>query len=173
MKNEHMGKAVDHAEGQIRFLQRNLAAAIGLLRGNDATREEIADLAGVFEWKVIDSGGNTKPGVFGNHGSCPCERGYTVNTVQTPVAAWPNPALVNNCASNPPAADAPEWECAEDCVQVMTNIWSGWDVVQNTKTGQIIFNCCTFAQYHCKKPNDPDRNKPPRATDPGDTTPEL
>jgi hypothetical protein len=50
----------------------------------------------------------------------------------------------------------------------MTHIWHGWSAYVNAANGQMVFNCMTFAQYHCKLPNDPDINKPPKTTDPKD-----
>lgn len=154
-------------------LRQRLHLAAPYLVRSGAPFEEIEPLFDFLKWKVIAQGGNTNPGKFGGLGNCPCQKEYTVATNQVILNAWPNPAQVAACAANPPAPEAALWRCPDDCVQVMTHIWHGWTVVQNVQNGQILFNCHTFAQYHCKRPDDPDRNRPPRTTDPGDTTPEL
>ena len=41
----------------------------------------------------------------------------------------------------------------------------------DTLTGNFLLNNYTFAQWHCKLPNDPDTKKPPKETDPGDEGP--
>jgi hypothetical protein len=147
--------------------QRLILAGPYLIRSG-AAFEEIEDLVRIGEWKSVASGGNTKSGRFGNRNSCPCQSEYTVNTRQVVINAWPNPQVLAGCQNNPPPPAAAEWKCKDDCVQVMTHIWQGWRVVRNVRTGQMKFNCVTFAQYHCKKPNDPDRDKPPKPTDPSD-----
>ena len=153
-------------------LRQRLQMAAPYIVRSGAPFEEIAPLIQPDDWKTIAQGGNNKPGQFGGIDNCPCMKQYSVATQQVVLNAWPNPAQVAACAANPPAAKAPLWNYTDDCVQVMTHIWHGWRVAQGIKTGQLVFNCHTFAQYHCKKPDDPDRNKPPRPTDPGDTTPE-
>ena len=165
-------KKPDHA-GTERYLRHQLTRAIALLQRHGVAKKKVQPLLDGLQWIVIATGGNTKPGNTGNFGSCPCQSEYTVATVQTPLNAWPNPAALNNCAQNLPPPQPAEIPCQKDCVQVMTHIWHGWMVVQNAKTGALILNCDTFAQYHCKKPNDPDRNRPPRHTDPNDPNPDL
>ncbi len=150
--------------------QRLLMAAPYVIRSG-APFGVLAPIIQPDDWKVLAQGGNTKPGEFGGINNCPCQKEYTVATQQVVLNAWPNPAQVAACAANPPAAEAPSWKCADDCVQVMTHRWHGWVVYQGIRTGQIVFNCDTFAQYHCKKPNDPDRDKLPKPSDPGDTEP--
>ncbi|MBI3998269.1 MAG: hypothetical protein HY355_04485 [Armatimonadetes bacterium] len=154
-------------------LRRRLHLAAPYLVRSGAPFAEIEPLVNFPIWKVIGRGGNLNPGKIGGLGLCPCQMEYTVANNQVILAAWPNPAAVAACVANPPAPDAAEWECPDDCVQVMTHLWRGWEAVQNVQNGQIRLNCYTFAQYHCKKPDDPDRHKPPRPTDPGDTTPEV
>lgn len=151
--------------------QRHLIQAIHLLRLRGASKAELQPFLDIFDWEFVASGGDNTGGIIDNLDSCPCQHEYTVATDQTVIAAWPNAAVQNNCVANPPAPAAAEWKCPDDCVQVMTHIWHGWDVLKNTKTGKIVFNCNTFAQYHCKKPTDPDRNKDPRHANPKD--PEL
>lgn len=127
-------------------LTQRLQMAAPYIVRSGAPFEEIAPLVNFLDWKVIAQGGNTKPGRFGGRHNCPCQSEYTVATQQVVINAWPNPAQVAACAANPPAAQAPDWTCPDDCVQVMTHIWHGWMVVQNIKTGQMRFNCETFAQ---------------------------
>ena len=81
---------------------------------------------------------------------------------------WPNPAQIAACAQNPPPPARPLFECPGDCVLVQTHVWHGWDVVRHRKNRQLKLNCNTFAQYHCKKPDDPEREKPPRPHHPDD-----
>ena len=148
-------------------LQRRFARAAPYLVRSGAPFEEIAPLANAADWVLVATGGNNNQGNTGPYGRCPCQSEYTVNVAFTPINAWPNPAQVAACAANPPPPDPPEWKCAEDCVQVMTHVWHGWDVFRNAKTGQLRFQCNTYAQYHCKKPDDPARDDPPQPTDPG------
>jgi hypothetical protein len=152
--------------------QRLIIAAPYIVR-SDAPFEEIEPLFGFGEWKEIAKGGNVNPGRFGGRGSCPCQSEYTVANNQVIINAWPNPAQVAACANNPPPPQAAWWKCPDDCVQVMTHMWRGWTVVKNRKNGQLRFNCYTFAQFHCKKPGDPDIEKPPKMTDPNDPIQEL
>lgn len=114
----------------------------------------------VLNWKVVLKGGNLQGGAMGPLGLCPCQHDYTVATNQIPLAAIPNAAQVAAMLNYPPDAPA-VFQCPEDCVLVKTRRWRGWMVVQNVNTGAIILNCHSFAQYHCKKPGDPDREKPP------------
>jgi hypothetical protein len=44
---------------------------------------------------------------------------------------------------------------------VLTHKWNGYILFKNKKNGKFLLNCSADAQYHCKKPNDPDRDKPP------------
>src|SRR5436190_8368299 len=152
-------------------LDERLKRAAPYLIGSDAPPEITDILLGLGDWVEIARGGNTNPGRIANLDFCPCQSEYRVATNQVVINAWPNPAQVAACNNAPPAANPPAWTCADDCVQVQTHVWHGWAVVQNVKNGQLKFNCETFAQYHCKKPDDPDRNKPPKQTDPND--PEL
>jgi len=57
------------------------------------------------------------------------------------------------------------WKCPDDCVQVMTHTWQGWDLDTDGKVWQLA--CSTLAQYHCKKPDDPECNKEPFHQSPG------
>lgn len=152
--------------GRTRMLRQWLELAAPYIVRSGAPFEEIEPFLWPVRWKVVAEGGNTNPGTFGGLGFCPCQSEYTVATNQIVINAWPNPAQVAACTANPPPPAPAEWECPEDCVQVMTHLWHGWMVVQNIQTGQLKFNCHTFAQYHCKKPNDPDRDKPPRPMHP-------
>jgi hypothetical protein len=165
------GPSVSELANLVAVLQSQLSVAVrGLIR-RGATFAEVGGLLGIGDWVQIAQGGNTKPGIIGGLDQCPCQKEYTVATNQVAINAWPNPAQVNACNNAPPAAEKPGFKCADNCIQVMTHLWHGWTVMQNTKTGQILFNCETFAQYHCKKPDDPDVNKPPIPTDPNDPNP--
>lgn len=93
-------------------------------------------------------------------------------TRQQVIPNWPNGAAIAACAANPPPPDGAVWKCADDCVQVMTHIWRGWMVVRHQRTGQLKLNCETFAQFHCKKPSDPDVEKPPVEGHPDGPLPE-
>jgi hypothetical protein len=119
------------------------------------------------QWKHIASGGNTKAGVTGGFGNCPCQKQYTVATIQVVFPARPNAAQIAAATFNKPAPDKLVVHCEDNCVSVMTHIWHGWVLLQDTVTGQFLLNNETFAQFHCKKPNDPDVEKPPKENDPG------
>ena len=166
-----MRLSLESAALEIEHLSDQLRLAAPILAQYGTPFKDLTEPLGM--WKIIDQGGNNQFGHTDGIGNCPCQSEWTCATAQTPVAAWPVPGMAAACAANPPAAQAASIPCATSCVQVMTHIWHGWDVVQNTKTGAIVFNCHTYAQYHCKLPNDPDRNRPPRHTDPSDPTPEL
>ena len=157
---------------KVEDLRRRLTLAAPYMIRSGAPLEEIQPIFAAEEWEMIGSGGNTNPGNTGNIDMCPCQSEYTVATQQVVINVFPNPAQVAACAANPPAPAAPTLKCADDCVQVMTHLWRGFTVVRNVNTGQIKFNCHTFAQYHCKKPDDPERYRPPKLTDPNDPIPE-
>jgi hypothetical protein len=118
-------------------------------------------------WQLVASGGNTNAGVTGGLGNCPCQKEYTVKTIQVVFPARPNAAQIAAATFNKPAPDKPAFPCKDNCVNVMTHIWHGWLLFQDTVTGQCLLNNETFAQFHCKKPNDPDVEKPPKENDPG------
>jgi hypothetical protein len=130
----------------------------------------IAQAVPFFGWVIVMTGGDTTPGTIGRIGWCPCQNDYTCATNQIVLNAAPANAAAVAPLLNYPPPDPIGLPCASDCVPVMTHRWRGWDVVVNQNTGQIKLNCYQFAQYHCKKPDDPDRNKPPYDGSPG---PEL
>lgn len=149
-------------------LRERLLETAPYLRAGGANDDWIDRLMGWGRWKVIAQGGDNRSGKFRNLGFCPCESGYTVNTNQVIINAWPNPAQVAACVAGPPAVKAPEWKCKDDCINVLTHVWHGWDVVQDQNNRQLKFNCNTFGQYHCKQPTDPDAEKPPKEGHPDD-----
>ena len=153
---------------QTRALEQRLSMAAPYIVRSGAPFLEIEPLLDFVQWKVIAEGGQNKPGNIGNVGSCPCQSEYTCKTDQAIINAWPNPAQVAACNANPPAVRPAQWKCPEDCVQVQTHVWHGFSVVQNQQNGQLRFNCNSYAQYHCKKPTDPDRDKPPKPRHPDD-----
>ena len=123
--------------------------------------------AGPFlRYKEIARGGNTKRGKTGGFGNCPCQMQYTVATIQVRFPARPNAAQIAGAIANPPAPDRLLVPCAGICIHVMTHTWTGWVLLQDLQTGQFLLNNHTFAQWHCKLPNDPDVEKPPKQTDP-------
>ena len=113
------------------------------------------------DWVYVESGGNNQGGNIGGIGLCPCQKEYTVTTRQTFHPQKPNLQQLQGCLNNPPPETPPTWRCPDDCVQVMTHRWRGYDLFRNVKTGQYLLNCHRFAQYHCKKPDDPARDTPP------------
>lgn len=127
------------------------------------------------EWVLVDKGGNNNGGDLDGFGECPCQHDYTVATLQVRFPARPNAAQIAAITFNPPAADTTYvQECVADCVNVMTHIWHGWNLFKNNATGRFLLNVNTFAQFHCKKPNDPDVGKPPKKEHPsgrGDVIP--
>jgi hypothetical protein len=120
--------------------------------------------------ELVDTGGDTSEGMIGRLGWCPCQSEYTVVTRQLNFNARPNKAQIAAACANPPPPAAAEWKCPEDCVQVLTHVWHGWLLFKLKPNKGFLLNCSTFGQYHCKKPDDPDRNKPPHEGSPG---PEL
>jgi hypothetical protein len=73
---------------------------------------------------------------------------------------YPNPNPVKGFPWNAPPRDPELLPCPGNCVIVCTKVWRGWVVVQH-QNGVINMHIHTFAQYHCKEPTDPDRNKEP------------
>lgn len=118
------------------------------------------------EWRHVAGGGDNDEGNIGGRGRCPCQKEYTVATRRTWYLRPPNRLRRQACLLNPPAPAPAEWKCAEDCVQVMTHVWHGWTLVRSRWTGIYQLNCHTFAQYHCKRPDDPDVERPPARTPP-------
>lgn len=127
----------------------------------------VAQVGPFVRWKEVARGGNTKPGVHAGHGNCPCEKQYTVATIQINFPARPNAAQIAAATINPPAPDKVGVVCKGECIPVMTHVWHGWVLLLDTLTGRFLLNNETFAQYHCKLPNDPDAQKPPKEGDPG------
>ncbi|MCA1605293.1 MAG: hypothetical protein LC775_07455 [Acidobacteria bacterium] len=120
-----------------------------------------------FRWEFVEKGGNTNQGVVGGFGNCPCQKDYTVATIQTNFAARPNAAQIAAATANPPAPANAVWPCKDQCINVMTHVWNGWFLLVDNQTGQFLLNSHTYAQWHCKLSNDPDVEKPPKETDPG------
>ena len=146
---------------RIAGLRSQLLAAVPYVRSQAGPVAQLDFLFNFDEWEFAGSGGNNQAGNIGGLGLCPCQKEYTVNTRQTFFPQRPNPQQLQNCLNNPPPTAPAEWKCPDDCVQVMTHRWTGFDVFRNKKTGQFLLNCSRFAQYHCKKPSDPARDAPP------------
>ena len=105
----------------------------------------------LIPWQQVDEGGDNHEGKIKNLGQCECGLDYTVNTTQTPINAWPIAGMGAACLKDPPPVLPPEIPCKGKCKQVQQGKeWSGWRVLRNTKTGQLVFNCNTFAQFHCE-----------------------
>ena len=131
-------------------LRPSVALQPGTLSRMDLSSDELEDL---LLWQVIDQGGDNHEGKIKNLGKCECGLEYTVNTVQTPVNAWPVAGMGDACLKNPPQVLPPEIPCDGKCRHVQQgNPWHGWEVVKNKKTGQMIFNCSSYAQFHCELP---------------------
>jgi hypothetical protein len=163
-----LGVVAWRAHRRARHLRDWIDYAAPYMIRSGAPFQQIEPVLFPFEWTVVARGGDTRPGRTGGVGNCPCQSEYTVATDQSIINAWPNQAAVVACANNPPAADLPFWSCSDDCVRVWTHVWRGWMVVRHRGTGQLRFNCHTFAQYHCKKPDDPALDKPPVEGHPDD-----
>jgi len=126
-------------------------------------------------WVLVDKGGNNNDGDMNGLGECPCQHDYTIAYIQVRFPARPNAAQIAAITFNPPAPDTTNVEeCVAGCVNVMTHIWHGWHLFKNNATGNFLLNSKTYAQFHCKKPNDPDVGKPPKKEHPsgrGDVIP--
>jgi hypothetical protein len=146
---------------KVASLRFQLLAGVPYIRSQAGPNAQLDFLFNFDDWELVESGGNNQAGNIGGLGLCPCQKEYTVNTQQTFFAQRPNAQQLQNCLNNPPPEAPPAWKCPDDCVQVMTHRWRGFDVLRNKKTGQFLLNCHRFAQYHCKKPNDPARETPP------------
>jgi hypothetical protein len=166
---------------KLRARIRALEALAGVLAGHaDAARtpfELLQQAAQVTDWWQIAEGGDTSAGAIDNLDSCPCQHTYTVATTTLVLNAWPNPnpnPVVGFPWNAPPRAPA-DLRCSGTCVQVCTKVWRGWSVVKERTTGKLQMNICTFAQYHCKEPTDPDKDKKPDGEElppkPGEITP--
>jgi hypothetical protein len=155
---------------RLRARERTVQALMVLAR--PTLRHSDLDWADLFDDDVelVDKGGDTGEVIIGRLGWCPCQSEYTVVTRQFNFNAKPNKAQITAACANPPPPAAAEWKCPEDCVQVLTHVWDGWDLFKLLPNKGFLLNCSVFGQYHCKKPDDPDRNKPPHKGSPG---PEL
>jgi len=152
-------------------LRKWLLQAAPYVKRSGAPFAEIEPILFFSDWEVIEEGGDNVPGEIGNLDDCPCQKEYTVNTVQTSTGNNPpTKKQKEDCLKNPPPTDPPEWKCPDDCVQIMTHRWTGYTVVKNKKTGEHRLNCNRFAQYHCKKPDDPAKDDPPVEGPPPPTT---
>jgi hypothetical protein len=118
------------------------------------------------DWRFVEKGGVTDPGIVADLGRCPGMRVYTVRTQQTFHPSRPNSERLKVCLTGPPRPAEPSDRCADDCLMVRTHIWHGWTLSQNVTTRQWLLNCYTFAQYRCRKPGDPKLNKPPKKRPP-------
>src|SRR4051812_15643384 len=136
-----------------RDLAARLRRTAPYLIAGGAPAPVVGHLTGLLGWDVIDQGGDLGDGVIGGIGHCPCQHEYTVATTMVPLAAKPNAAQIPGLLAYPLAAAA-EWKCPEDCIQVMTHTWQCWLLETDGATWQLA--CSTLAQYHCKKPDDPD-----------------
>jgi hypothetical protein len=126
-----------------------------------------ADFGPFRRWKLVEQGGNTKRGNTGGRDHCPCQKEYTVATIQVNFPARPNAAQIAAATANPPAPDNRVWPCNGNCVNVMTHVWHCWYLMLDNQNGTFLLNSHTMAQFHCKLPTDPDVEKPPEQTDPG------
>ena len=111
----------------------------------------------------IARGGDLREGTFENYGLCPCQHSVTCATIDFILNRWPNP-VPNPLAGfpwNAPPRSTDTWTCQDGCVRVCTEVWRNWSVVQSPRRG-IVLCINTFAQYHCKLPDDPAVNDPPR-----------
>jgi hypothetical protein len=140
-------------------VERRLAVLAPYLVRAGVPAEEVASLALLGPWQPVETGGDVSSGNFDGAGLCPCQHEYTVASVLVPLpggrpAKAAIPGLLNFA---PPRA--PDWTCPDDCIQVMTHRWRGWQLQTDGQAWQIW--CWQFAQYHCKKPDDPARDAPP------------
>jgi hypothetical protein len=109
------------------------------------------------DWTEADSGGDRHEGKISglvDH-PCPCQWEYTVASLETNFPARPNKQQIAAATQQSPLPEAPGSRCGEGCVQVMTDSWQGWVLMQNKKTGAFRIFSHTFAQYHCEKPTPP------------------
>lgn len=141
-----------------------LAVLAGHANAAGVAFELLQQAAQFGDWVELASGGDNHAGTFSNRDSCPCRHTYTCKTITFQLNAWPNPNPnpLQRFPWNAPPREKELWPCPEPCVFVCTEVWRGWRVLRNVKTGQIQMNINTFAQYHCKEPSDPDRDKPPK-----------
>jgi len=146
---------------RVRILQGRLQETIPHLQKAGLDFDELKPFLKPFDWVQIAQGGNNQAGNIGRIGFCPCQKEYTVNTRQTNHQNRPNAQQIQNCMNNPPPTQDALWKCGQDCVQVKTHVWHGWSIVRHRRTGQFRLNCNTFAQYHCKKPDDPAADEEP------------
>ena len=123
------------------------------------------------EWKYVTRGGNTRFGVHGGHGACPCERNFTINTVQKFYDKRPTRKQLKDGLKNPPPHNPIGHKCAGDCVHVLTHLWHGWMLYHHPRKKRWRVNFVTFAQFHCKNPDDPDRKRKPYKRPPTPTAP--
>lgn len=153
---------------EIAELKRTIAVLAGLADRSRAPfellQQAIGQAAPVNDWVELANGGDNRAGTFEGMDNCPCRRTYTCATDTIALNAWPNPNPnpINQFPWNAPKPKAEPWDCPGDCVVVCTRIWRGWSVWKDTTTGNIQLNINTFAQYHCKKPDDPANDKAPQ-----------
>jgi hypothetical protein len=148
-------------------LSARLRRTAPYLIGGGASPELVGLLTGLLQWDIVDKGGDLGEGIVARFEQCPCQHHWTVATTMVPLAARPNKAAIPALLNYPAPAPA-DWPCKDDCIQVMTHTWQCWFLETDGKTWKLA--CSTCAQYHCKKPDDPDRNRPPFKGSPG---PEL
>jgi len=159
------------AHRRARDAEERLEDSLGHLAASDIPIDVFEIFQKPRRFRLIRKSPNARPGFFANFGRCPCQSTYTVNTVQQRFANMPNQAQLNACLANPPPPRAEPWACPGNCVLVRTHVWSGWKLYRDVRLGGFLLNCNTYAQYHCKDPEDPARNDPPK-TDPPDPPPE-
>ena len=111
----------------------------------------------------VARGGDLREGTFENFDICPCQRTVTCATIDFILNRWPNPAPnpLLGFPWNAPPRSTDTRPCTGDCVLVCTDVWRNWSVVVSPRRG-IVLCINTFAQYHCKLPDDPERELPPR-----------
>lgn len=147
---------------RVHLLLGRLQEAVPYLKKAGLDVDALQPFMKPLDWVMVKQGGNNQRGVTGGLGLCPCQSEYTANTRQTKHRQMPNQQQIQNCVNNPPPTEPAGLKCPDDCVQVQTHIWHGWQVVRNQRKGQFRLNCTTFAQYHCKKPDDPAVHEKPQ-----------
>jgi hypothetical protein len=149
-------------------LRARLAAAEANARRAAAPFEEDDSWDPFPRFILLAKGGNNQEGLFKNlkENTCPCTQLWAGRHQQTRQGFWPTAAQIASCAAVPPPE--PEWKCLEPCTPVMTHTWQGWSIYWDVMQGCLLLSCNTYGQFHCKLPDDPDRDKPPKTFPPGE-----